>query len=246
MKINMKDNLATENINAEYQKRSYDDLSSEFQRLFPSAVRTIELIQLMYNRLTLVEKLSHKTALTKIYNDHKHLSGFSRRNIRRNLPLDNRGIPRRVRPSWPKNSDTQDNELAKLSTTTLEHNQDILTTNDCLAKRTSPINHQKLQERPVEKVMTNCITEHEAGDSYDTIYAENLELKEATLRQTALIKANDISAYEIEFTIPKEKYPHLEAAMKDSRDSVYVIFDKAGIFERAVSDVFRGKLNDAK
>ena len=242
----MKDNLATENINAEYQKRSYDDLSSEFQRLFPSAVRTIELIQLMYNRLTLVEKLSHKTALTKIYNDHKHLSGFSRRNIRRNLPLDNRGIPRRVRPSWPKNSDTQDNELAKLSTTTLEHNQDILTTNDCLAKRTSPINHQKLQERPVEKVMTNCITEHEAGDSYDTIYAENLELKEATLRQTALIKANDISAYEIEFTIPKEKYPHLEAAMKDSRDSVYVIFDKAGIFERAVSDVFRGKLNDAK
>ena len=71
----MKDNLATENINAEYQKRSYDDLSSEFQRLYPSAVRTFELIKLMYNRLTLVEKLSHKTALTKIYNDHKHLSG---------------------------------------------------------------------------------------------------------------------------------------------------------------------------
>jgi hypothetical protein len=70
MIINMKDNLAIENINAEYQKRSYDDLSSEFQRLYPSAVRTIELIQLMYNRLTLVEKLSHKTALKKIYNDH--------------------------------------------------------------------------------------------------------------------------------------------------------------------------------
>ena len=98
----MKDNLATENINAEYQKRSYDDLSSEFQRLYPSAVRTIELIQLMYNRLTLVEKLSHKTALKKIYNDHKHISGFSTRNIRRNLPLDNPGIPRRVRPSWLK------------------------------------------------------------------------------------------------------------------------------------------------
>jgi len=230
----MKDNLATENINAEYQKRSYDDLSSEFQRLYPSAVRTIELIQLMYNRLTLVEKLSHKTALKKIYNDHKHISGFSTRNIRRNLPLDNPGIPRRIRPSWPKNRDTQDNEPAKLSTTTLEHDQDILTTNDCLAETTSLINHQKLQERPIEKVMTNCIT------------AENIELKEATLRQTALIKANDISAYEIEFTIPKEKYPNLEAAMKDSRDSVYVIFDKAGIFERAVADVFRGKLNDAK
>jgi len=246
MIINMKDNLATENINAEYQKRSYDDLSSEFQRLYPSAVRTIELIQLMYNRLTLVEKLSHKTTLTKIYNDHKHLSGFSRRNIRRNLPLDNPGIPRRVRPSWPKNNDTQDNEPVKLSTTALEHDQDILTTNDCLAETTSPINYQKLQERPVQKVMTNCITEHEASDSYDIIYAENLELKEATLRQTALIKANDISTYEIEFTIPKEKYHHLEVAMKDSTDSVYVIFDKAGIFERAVADVFRGKLNDAK
>ena len=34
--------------------------------------------------------------------------------------------------------------------------------------------------------------------------------------------------------------------MKDSKDSVYVIFDKAGIFERAVADIFRGKLNDAK
>jgi hypothetical protein len=160
--------------------------------------------------------------------------------------LDNPGIPRRVRPSWPKNSDTQDNEPSKLSTTALEHDQDILTTNDCRDETASPINHQKLQERPVEKAMTNCITEHEPGDSYDTIYAENLELKEATLRQTALIKANDISAYEIEFTIPKEKYPHLEAAMKDSRDSIYIIFDKSGIFEHVVADIFRGKLNDAK
>ena len=60
--------------------------------------------------------------------------------------------------------------------------------------------------------MTNCITEREPGDNYDAIYAENLELKEATLRQTALINANDISAYEIEFTIPKEKYLHLEGS----------------------------------
>jgi hypothetical protein len=27
--------------------------------------------------------------------------------------------------------------------------------------------------------------------------------------------------------------------MKKSRDSVYIIFDKAGIFERAVADIFK-------
>lgn len=50
----------------------------------------------------------------------------------------------------------------------------------------------------------------------------------------------------IEFIIPKVKYPNLKAAMKNSRDSIYVMFDKAGIFERAVSDIFRGKFNDAQ
>ncbi len=75
----MEDNLITEV--KEYQIRSYEDLSSEFQRLYP---RVADLIQLMYNRLTLVDKLSHKEAVAKIYNDHQHLSGFSRR--RRNLP----------------------------------------------------------------------------------------------------------------------------------------------------------------
>src|SRR5690348_11272218 len=94
-------NLVTDNYIEEYQTRSYQDLSSEFQRLYP---RVIQLIPLMYNRLTLVDNLPHKDAVTKIYNDHRHLSGFSKRNIRRNLPLDNETVPRRVRPSWPKNS----------------------------------------------------------------------------------------------------------------------------------------------
>jgi alkylated DNA repair dioxygenase AlkB len=53
--------------------------------LYASALRAFELIEHMYNRLTLVEKLSHKEAVTKIYNDHKPLDGFSQRNIRRNL-----------------------------------------------------------------------------------------------------------------------------------------------------------------
>ena len=78
--MDMEDNLVSEDDVKEYQIRSYDDLSSEFQRLYP---RVIRLIPLMYNRLTLVDKLSHKEAIAKIYNDHRELSGFSRRNIRR-------------------------------------------------------------------------------------------------------------------------------------------------------------------
>jgi len=97
----MKDNLFL--ISEEYQNRTYDELSSEFENLLPSAVRASELILLMYNRLTLVENFSHKEAVAKIQDDHKHLAGFSKRNISRNLPLDNPNVPRRVRPQWPKN-----------------------------------------------------------------------------------------------------------------------------------------------
>jgi hypothetical protein len=66
----------------------------------------------MYNRLTLKDKLSHKEAISKIYDDHKHLQGFSPRNIRRSLmSLDNPNIPRRtvgkIRPSWPNSIDTR-------------------------------------------------------------------------------------------------------------------------------------------
>ena len=67
--ILLEDNLITDNDVKEYQKRSYQDLSSEFQRLYP---RVVELIPLMYNRLTLVDNLSHREAVTKIYNDHQH------------------------------------------------------------------------------------------------------------------------------------------------------------------------------
>ena len=71
--------------------------------------------------------------------------------------------------------------------------------------------------------------------------AENAELKEALTRQIAFITANEISLHEIEFTITKEKYANLEVAMQKSRDSVYVVFDKSGILERAVPDIYRGK-----
>jgi hypothetical protein len=111
----MEDNLTTDNDVKEYQKRSYQDLSSEFQKLYP---RVVQLIPLMYNRLTLVDNLSHKQAVAKIYNDHQHLYGFGKRNIRRNLPLDNESVPRRNRPTWPKNSIIKTEVASELSNTT--------------------------------------------------------------------------------------------------------------------------------
>jgi uncharacterized protein YfbU (UPF0304 family) len=91
-----KDDLRS--INKEFQNHTYNELSSEFQKVHPSAVRAFQLIASMYNRLTLVENFSHKDAVSKIQNDHKHLAGFSKRNISRNLPLDNPNVQRRVRP----------------------------------------------------------------------------------------------------------------------------------------------------
>jgi hypothetical protein len=91
----------------EYEHHTYEELSQEFEELYPAAARAFELIPLMYNRLTLVDGLTHKDAVEKIYNDHHHLSGFTQRNIRRYLPGDNPNIPRRVRTSRPKNSITE-------------------------------------------------------------------------------------------------------------------------------------------
>ncbi|PWU81160.1 MAG: hypothetical protein DLM72_08405 [Candidatus Nitrosopolaris wilkensis] len=91
----------------EYKRRTYEDLSQEFEKLYPAAARAFELVPQMYNRLTLVDELTHKEAVTKIHNDHQHLAGFTERNIRRYLPTDNPNLPRRVRTPCPKNSITK-------------------------------------------------------------------------------------------------------------------------------------------
>ncbi len=88
----------------EYKYKSYEELSREFQEVYPAVARAFVLIPQMYNRLTLVDGLTHKDALVKIHNDHDHLSGFTERNIRRYLPANNPNIPRRVRTPRPKNS----------------------------------------------------------------------------------------------------------------------------------------------
>src|ERR1043166_5979591 len=77
----------------------------------------------MYNRLTIVDRLSHKEAMLKIANDHKHLPGFSDRNVRRYLPSHNPNIPHRVRRPRPKNSATKavDNPKLKYRTSIIRY-----------------------------------------------------------------------------------------------------------------------------
>jgi hypothetical protein len=92
-------------------RTTYEELSREFKNLYPTVSRAFQLISLMYNRLTIGDKLSHKEAVSKIYEDHKHLQGFSQRNIRRSLmELSNPNIPhrrsRKIRPSWPNSVDS--------------------------------------------------------------------------------------------------------------------------------------------
>src|ERR1041385_9379094 len=102
----------------------YEDLSSEIQKLYSQVVRAYQLIPQMYNRLTIVDRLSHKDAILKMANDHKHLPGFSDRNVRRYLPSYNPNIPRRVRTRRPKNSATISVDNPKLSVS--EHKQNEL------------------------------------------------------------------------------------------------------------------------
>jgi hypothetical protein len=175
-------------------------------------------------------------SLTKIYSDHQHLPGFSKRNIRRNLPSDNASVPRRIRPSWPKNSSSETGEASELSDTIQEESQNALTSND--SGQTTAANH--LQERPTEKEITTYTSKLDPSDKHNNaLYEENVELKGALSRKNAFIKADEISLHEIEYIIPKEKGPNLEEAIQKCRDSVYVIFDKSGMLERAIPDIFR-------
>jgi hypothetical protein len=71
----------------------------------------------------------------------------------------------------------------------------------------------------------------------DVLSIENSELKEALRRQTSLLRADQISANEITFIVPKEKFNQLRKAMKIGRDSIRLVFDRSGMLERAEPDV---------
>lgn len=146
--------------NIAYQDRTYVQLSEEFRQLFPTAIHAFQLIPYMYKRLTSVDGLSHKAAVTKIKEDHKDLSGFSYRNISRSLPKDSSIVPRRVVPSRHKSIDTELKHPTKLSITKSSYSDGQLegkpTVND-ISSNQSPdckVHMQKIQE--LEEALKAC------------------------------------------------------------------------------------------
>jgi hypothetical protein len=74
------------------------------------------------------------------------------------------------------------------------------------------------------------------NNKLNAIILDNSELKEALKRQTTLLSADQVSANEITFNVPKEKFNQLKKAMEISRDSIRLVFDKSGMLERAEPD----------
>ena len=71
------------------------------------------------------------------------------------------------------------------------------------------------------------------NNKLNALTLENSELKEVLKRQTALLRADQVSANEITFNVPKERFNQLQKAMETCRDSIRLVFDKSGMLERA-------------
>jgi hypothetical protein len=95
-----------------YKDRTYEELSKDFRSSYS---RAVDLIPLMYNRLTLVDGLKHKAALKKIHDDHADLMGFTVRNVYRHLPKDNPNVPHRLMTDCHKNSGIETSNSQNLS-----------------------------------------------------------------------------------------------------------------------------------
>jgi hypothetical protein len=151
----------------------------------------------MYNRLTIVDNLSDKQAKLKIITDHKHLLGFSGRNIRRYLPSNNPQVPHRVRTSWPKNS------IAKAGTNPiLSVNEHSETEGNDVPRRSK--NAVDGGRRPIVDeealkpgdIFTSLNSNTSSHTDYDCsgckeLTTENRELKDALSKTTAFPTAND-------------------------------------------------------
>ena len=155
----------------------------------------------MYDRLTIEDKLSHKEAASKIYEDHKHLQGFSPRNIRRSLmSLDNPNVPRRrsrkIGPTWPNSvdpggpidiGDRQNTELPYKSSVT-EHKQDL---EKGLTRKTecTSCNELVLQIQKLEKEKSKVTQGHE--QALQIIKKQISEIQDAKFHNNQTVTSND-------------------------------------------------------
>ena len=112
-----------------------------------------------------------------------------------------------------------------------ERYKDELHVESARSRRTSSAKIKQVAQTP-GKSEANILAENESPA------LENAELKEALKRKTTLINADQVSANELAFIVPKEKFNELREVMEISRDSIRLVFDKSGVLERAESDIF--------
>lgn len=210
-RINLSSKMSSENYDSKNKEKTYAELSKEFRELYPTVVYAFQLIPKMYNTLTLIDKLSHKSAVRKIYQDHKDLSGFSARNIRRFLPTDNACIPRRIRTRRPKVNAASIGSQGKLATT-----------------KTGP----KQFPSPLGPMSSNQC--HDCKRSRAKIE----ELEEALAQATAPVLASTIMQ---DYYVPKEKLHDIISAAGNCNEVIYLKFDSDRCFIAAESDCGKTK-----
>ena len=89
----------------EYQLRTFEELRAELLYHLPHVYRAIQLVPIIYDRLTLIDGRSHKEAFSEICKIFAQVRrnfpeerGLSDRNLYRYLPEDNPHVPRRTHP----------------------------------------------------------------------------------------------------------------------------------------------------
>jgi hypothetical protein len=191
-----------------HESRTYDEISQEFKELYPTALRVLQLIGLMYNRLTLLDNYSHKDAILKIFEDHKELPGFSKRNIYRGLPNDNPKIPKRVVSIRHKSSETEIQVTESLSTT----------------EKTNEIQSKEAHIKPCP----NC----------QVWKLQKQELMDALAASSAPTTADKFTPQIHRFKVHKERRAQLIDCIEKSNEYVCLEFDRNGRLLSIIPDSY--------
>jgi hypothetical protein len=220
-------------LDVDYQSRTYEDLSHEFQNLYPSARRAFQLIPAMYNRLTLVDNLSHKAALTKLRNDHKHLSGFSMRNIYRYLPSDNLHIPRRIMTPRHKTSKANDATVQSDATEAQEVKDESTNRQNDKDEKDKRIQELENELKQRDHDMKDRISQNEGLLALVEFLSEQLQLANKGNNMNQYPYNND--AVDFEFRLPWEMVRAYMTSTFKSRMTFEVWFH--GKFDKLTGNV---------
>jgi hypothetical protein len=134
-----------------------------------------------------------------------------------------------------------------------ERYKDVKHVESAKSRRTSSAKMKRVASQTVDVSEVDIIVKYEPQEqeaahkksvehnTLEGLLLENSGLKEALKRQTILLGADQVSASEITFIVPKEKFNQLKEAMEISRDSISLVFDRSGMLEHADSDFFVNK-----